>query len=150
MCPRCAVDPTGARGLPGGTLGDVIDAVVAVLAVGATALTAWGLVAARRDRPPGRAMLGAGVALEALLLVQALVAAGLMVSGTMPAGSTLLFVSYLLTVVLVLPLAVAWALSERDRWSSVVVAVAAFTVAAMVLRLWDVWRGGVAIGGPGG
>jgi len=128
----------------------VIDAVVAVLAAGATALTVWGLLAARRGRPPGRAMLGAGVALEALLLVQALVAAALMVSGTMPAGSTVLFLSYLLTVVLVLPLAVAWALSEQDRWSSVVVAVAAFTVAAMVLRLWDVWRGGVAIGGPGG
>lgn len=128
----------------------MIDAVVAVLALGATGLTVWGLVAARRDRAPGRAMLGAGVGLEALLVVQALVATTLMVTGTGPAGSTVLFVSYLATVVFVLPLAVAWAMSERDRWSSVVVAVAAFTVTAMVLRLWDVWRGGVAIGGPGG
>ena len=72
-----------------------------------------------------------------------------MVTGDGPEGSAVLFVSYLATVVFVLPLAVWWALSERDRWSSVVVAVAAFTVAAMVLRLWDVWRGGVQIGGPG-
>ena len=134
----------------GGTLSGVIDAVVAVLAVGAVVLTVWALVAARRGQAPGRVMLGAGVGLEALLVLQALVATVRMVTGDGPVGSTVLFVSYLATVVVVLPVAVWWAMSERDRWSSVVVAVAAFTVAAMVLRLWDVWRGGVQLGGPGG
>ncbi len=127
----------------------VIDAVVVVLAAGGTVLAVWGLVAARRGAAPGRAMLGAAVGLELLLLVQAVLATVLMLTGQDPVGSTVLFVSYLATVVFVLPLAVWWAMSERDRWSSAVVAVAAFTVAAMVLRLWDVWRGGVQIGGPG-
>ena len=72
-----------------------------------------------------------------------------MVVGPGPEGSTVLFVSYLATVVLVLPAALGWALVERDRWSSAVVAVGAFTVAAMVVRLWDVWSGGVQVGGPG-
>lgn len=127
----------------------MIDAVVAVLAGGATALTVWGLVAARRGRAPGRAMLVGAVALEVVLVLQAVVAAVGVVTGDGPVGSTVLFVSYLATVVCVLPLAVWWAMSERDRWSSVVVAVAAFTVAAMVVRLWDVWEGGVQLGGPG-
>jgi len=127
----------------------VVDAVVAVLAGAAVVLLVWGLVAARRGRPPGRAMLLAGVAVEVVLLVQAVVAVVAMTTGPGPEGSTVLFVSYLVTVVLVLPVALGWALVERDRWSSAVVAVGAFTVAAMVLRLWDVWRGGVQIGGPG-
>lgn len=129
----------------------VIDPVVAALAAGAALLTVWGLVQARRGRAPGRAVLLCAVVLEVVLLVQAAVAVWLMLTGTGPQGSTVLFVSYLVTVVLVLPLAVGWAVVERDRWSSAVIAVAAFTVAAMVLRLWDVWRGGGAqIGGPGG
>lgn len=122
---------------------------MAVLAGAATVLMVWGLVAARRGRAPGTAMLLTGTALEALLLVQALVAVVAMVIGPGPAGSTVLFVSYLATVVLVMPAALAWALLERDRWSSAVVAVGAFTVAAMVVRLWDVWEGGVQVGGPG-
>ena len=128
----------------------MVDAVVWVLAAGAGVLTVWGLVQARRDRAPGRAMLGTGIALEVALLAQAALAVVLMVTGPGPEGSTVLFVSYLATVVCVLPLALLWAYSERDRWSSAVLAVAAFTVAAMLLRLWDVWRGGVAVGGPGG
>lgn len=128
----------------------MIDAVVWVVAAAAGALTVWGLVQARRDRAPGRAMLGTGVALEVALLLQAALAVVLMVTGPGPEGSTVLFVSYLATVVCVLPLALVWAYAERDRWASAVLAVAAFTVAAMLLRLWDIWRGGVAIGGPGG
>lgn len=95
-------------------------------------------------------MLRAGLALEVVLVVQAVVAVVSMVTGDGPAGSPVLFVSYLVTVVLVLPIALVWARAEADRWSSAVIAVAAFTVAAMVIRLWDVWRGGVQIGGPGG
>ena len=128
----------------------MVDAVVAVLTGASVVLLVWGLVAARRGQSPGRAMLLTGAAVEVVLVVQAVVAVAATVAGPGPAGSTVLFVSYLLTVVLVLPLAIGWALVERDRWSSAVVAVGAFTVAAMVLRLWDVWRGGVQLGGPGG
>lgn len=127
----------------------MVDAVVWVLAAGAGVLTAWGLVQARRGHAPGRWMLVAGAVVEVVLLAQALLAVVLMVTGPGPEGSTVLFVSYLATVVLVLPLALGWAYSERDRWSSAVVAVGAFTVATMVVRLLDIWRGGIAIGGPG-
>lgn len=123
---------------------------MAVLAGATAVLTVWGLVSARRGRPPGRRMLLTAAAVEVLLLLQAVVAVVAMATDRGPAGSTVLFVSYLATVVLVLPAALGWALLERDRWSSAVLAVGAFTVTAMVVRLWDVWVGGVQIGGPGG
>lgn len=128
----------------------MLGPVVAVLVVGGLALTVLGVVLARRGALPGRLLLGGAVAVEALLLVQAVIAVVGMVRGDGPVGSTLLFVSYLATVVLVLPASVAWSLLERDRWSNAVVAVAGFTLSAMVIRLWDVWLGGVEIGGPQG
>lgn len=124
--------------------------MVAVLCGVGLLLTVLGVVLARRGSVPGRFLLTAAVGLEALLLVQAVLAVVGMVRGTGPEGSTVLFVSYLATVVLVLPAAVAWALVERDRWSNAVIAVAGFTVTAMVIRLWDVWQGGIQIGGPEG
>lgn len=128
----------------------MVGAVVAALCAGGLLLTVLGVVLTRRGDVPGRVLLGGAVALELLLLVQAVLALVAMAGGGGPAGSTLLFVSYLLTVVLVLPAAVAWSLVERDRWSNAVVAVAGFTVTAMVIRLWDVWEGGIQIGGPPG
>jgi hypothetical protein len=50
-------------------------------------------------------------------------------------------VGYLLGIVVVLPLAGAWALAERTRWSGVVVAVGGFTVAVMTARLVLLARG---------
>ncbi len=120
-----------------------------VLVAASVVLVVWGLVSARRGRPPARSMLLSGGAIEVLLLVQAAVAGVSMVADRGPEGSSVLFVSYLATVVLVLPAALGWALVERDRWSSAVVAVGALTVATMVIRLWDVWSGGVQIGAPG-
>ena len=50
-----------------------------------------------------------------------------------------------------LPLALLWLRSaEPDRWSSAVVAVAGFTAAVLVVRLWDLWTGGFQIGAPPG
>ena len=130
--------------------GAVVGAGVAVLCGVGLLLTALGIMLARRGAVPGRLILGSAVALEVLLLAQAVIAVVGMVRGSGPEGPTVLFVSYLGTVVLVLPAAVAWSLVERDRWSNAVLAVAGFTVTAMVIRLWDVWQGGIQIGGPGG
>ena len=48
---------------------------------------------------------------------------------------------YLLGIVVVLPLAGAWALAERTRWSGIVIAVGGFTVAVMTARLVMLARG---------
>ena len=46
---------------------------------------------------------------------------------------------YVLTQLLVLPIAAAWAFAERTRWSSVVLLVAALTVAFLEYRLLQIW-----------
>lgn len=80
----------------------------------------------------------AGV-LEAVLLVQAAVAAAALVGGDRP-PDTATFVSYLVGVVLVPVAGVLWARTERSRWAGTVLAVAGAVVGVMVWRLLQLWE----------
>jgi hypothetical protein len=90
-------------------------------------------------RRPNDLTLGALVVVEVLLLAQlviALISPGL---GNHPTGSVPLFYVYLISALLIPPLAVFWALIERTRWSTVVLGVAAFAIAVMVVRMGQIW-----------
>jgi ethanolamine transporter EutH len=90
-------------------------------------------------RKPNDITLGSLVIVELLLLAQlvvALVAPGL---GNHPTGSVPEFYVYLISALLIPPLAVFWALIERTRWSTVVLGVAAFAIAVMVVRMEQIW-----------
>jgi hypothetical protein len=114
----------------------LVAAVVAVALLAA----ASGAVVAVRGRPPGRVTLTLA-ALGALLTVGQSVAAAVgLVQGRRP-PETATFVGYLVGIVVVLPLAVVWALAERTRWSGLVVAVGGVTVAVMTARMVMLWRG---------
>ncbi|WP_342748092.1 hypothetical protein [Sanguibacter antarcticus] len=76
---------------------------------------------------------------EGLLLVQAIVTAGLLLLGSYGHVEVWELWGYLVTALLVLPLAAAWAFAERTRWSSVVMLVAALTVAFLEWRLVQIW-----------
>ena len=52
---------------------------------------------------------------------------------------TATFVGYLLTTVLILPIAVVWAVAEKSRWGTAVLVLAGVTIAALVLRSHQVW-----------
>ena len=56
-----------------------------------------------------------------------------------PDVDAVLLWGYVLTQLLVLPIAAAWAFAERTRWSSVVLLVAALTVAFLEYRLLQIW-----------
>ncbi|WP_402464720.1 hypothetical protein [Isoptericola aurantiacus] len=101
------------------------------------ALAGWAVWFVLRDRAVILRQLFGAAAVEAVLLVQAVVAAVLQARGHDVDG--VLFWGYLLTASLVLPLAAAWAFAERTRWSSVVLAGAAATVAFLQWRLWTIW-----------
>lgn len=91
------------------------------------------------SRPPSDLSLG-GAALVELLLVVQLVAAIIAPSvGNVPSGNVLEFYAYLISALLIPPLAVVWALVERTRWSTVVVGVGAMAVAVMVYRMQVIW-----------
>jgi len=90
-------------------------------------------------RLPSDLSIGALAAVEALLLAQVVVALAAPAFGNEPTGSVLEFVVYLIGAVL-LPLAAGfWALIERNRWSTVVLGVAALGVAVMVYRMFQIW-----------
>jgi hypothetical protein len=49
------------------------------------------------------------------------------------------FYLYLVSAILLLPLAGVWALVERNRWSTVILGVACLAVAIMVYRMNEIW-----------
>ncbi len=118
----------------------VQSALVAAVVTLALLALVCGVVVAVRDRPPGRVTLGVTGLAALLTLVQTLVAGYDLVQGRRP-PELATYVGYLLGIVVVLPLAGAWALAERTRWSGVVVAVGGFTVAVMTARLVLLARG---------
>lgn len=90
-------------------------------------------------RRPNDLTLGALVLVEVLLLAQLVVALIAPALGNHPTGSVPLFYVYLISALLIPPLAVFWALIERTRWSTVVLGVAAFAIAVMVVRMQQIW-----------
>ena len=114
--------------------------VVAAVVTVALLACACGVVVAVRNRAPGRVTLAVAGVGAVLTLVQSILAAVDLVRGSRP-PETATYIGYLVGIVVVLPLAVAWSLAERTRWSGVVVAVGGFTVAIMTARLVLLARG---------
>lgn len=102
------------------------------------ALGGWALWFVVRDRAVVLRQLWGGAVVEAVLVVQALVAGVLAATGSPDVDGVLLW-GYVLTQALILPIAAAWAFAERTRWSSVVLLVAALTVAFLEYRLLQIW-----------
>ncbi|RXZ68878.1 hypothetical protein [Agromyces albus] len=90
-------------------------------------------------RVPNDLALGALALVELLLLAQLIVAIAAPASGNHATGSVLEFYTYLVGALLLPPAAAFWALIERNRWSTVVLGVAALAVAVMVYRMFQIW-----------
>lgn len=111
--------------------------IVVVLAVASAVLA---LLDVTRGRDPTWFTAGALVALEAVLLVQAVV--GLVrLAQTDRDVSGVPFTLYLIGAVLVPPIAFLWAATERSRWGTGVIVVGALAVVALEFRLDQIWRG---------
>lgn len=106
---------------------------------GCVVLAGWALWFVFRDRAVILKQLFAAAGVEAVILVQAVVA-GVLQATQDRAIDGPLFWGYLITAAIVLPIAAAWAFAERTKWSSVVLAVAAVTVAFLQWRLWQIWE----------
>jgi hypothetical protein len=102
------------------------------------ALAGWAAAFALRDRAVVLRQLKGAAVVEAVLVVQVLVAVVVTVRGDAP-DDAVTFWGYLLTALVVLPVAAAWAFAERTRWSSVVLLVAALTITVMQWRLLQIW-----------
>lgn len=97
------------------------------------------LVAGLAGRRPSDWTVGSLALVELLLIAQVVIAIIAPFVGNPPSGSLLEFWVYLVSAVLLPVAAVAWALLERSRWSTVVMGVAALAIAVMVWRMQTIW-----------
>jgi len=90
-------------------------------------------------RRPSDLSVGGLALVEILLVAQIVIAIAAPFAGNPPTGSLLEFWVYLVSAALLPPGAVAWALLERSRWSTVIMGIAALAVAVMVWRMQTIW-----------
>lgn len=88
---------------------------------------------------PADATLLSLVLVEVLLIAQIVLALLAPAFGNTPTGNPAEFWVYLVTAAVIPPLAVIWALTERTRWSTVVLGVGALAVAVMAYRMHQIW-----------
>jgi hypothetical protein len=90
-------------------------------------------------RKPADVTIFALVIVEVLLLAQIVIAVIAPAAGNPPSGNPVEFWLYLITAAIIPPLAVVWALTDRTRWSTVVLGVGALAVAVMAYRMHQIW-----------
>jgi hypothetical protein len=123
----------------------VIDALSTTLTYVALAAAAWALVLliANKALVPfrwfGLGLLGVLTLLELGLLVQC-VLGFVRLFGTDRELERFTFGGYLVGSLVVLPLAVLWALAERTRWGPGVLVIGSLAIPVLIVRLGQVWN----------
>lgn len=101
-------------------------------------LAVWYLVETLRKRPVSQIHLVGMYGLGALVAGQ-LVVSIVQLTGQEVSGDLVMFIGYLAVLVLVIPVAVLWGRMDRSRWGTAVVCGGCLTVAAMMLRMDQLW-----------
>ena len=99
----------------------------------------FAIIAGLIGRKPDDYTLGALLVVELLLIAQLVMALLSPAFGNAKTGNPLEFYTYLVSAIILVPLAGFWALVERTRWSTVVLGAAALAVAVMVYRMLQIW-----------
>jgi hypothetical protein len=111
------------------TVAVIVAAIAAVL----------GVVLGLAGRKPSDLSLAGPALVELLLLAQLVIAIVAPFTGNRPSGNPVEFYAYLISALIIPPAAIFWALTERTRWSVVVVGIACFAVAVMFVRMQIIW-----------
>lgn len=110
--------------------------LVAVALVAGVLCVVLGLV----GRAPADLTILSLVLVEVLLLAQVVISLIAPAIGNPPTGNLGEFWVYLVTACLMPPAAIVWALTDRSRWSTVVLGVAALAIAVMGYRMNQIWN----------
>lgn len=116
---------------------DSLALSVAWLAAAVALYAAWRTIRHTRFNDPMFYAIGAVEVGTIALLVAGIV--GMATADR--ATQTALLVSYLITLVLVPPVAVVWGVAEKSRWGTGVVLIGMWTVSVMAIRVIQVWHG---------
>jgi hypothetical protein len=90
-------------------------------------------------KPPADLTMGATLLVELLLVGQILLTAVAPALGNVPTGSLLELWLYLITALLIPPLAIIWGLVDRSRWSTVILGAGSIAVGIMLYRMDAIW-----------
>lgn len=116
-------------------------AVLAGIVIGLGLIgTGWGITTLALNKPVGRAQLIANVVLGVAALAQSVIAIIQLIQGYRPVEFAVT-IGYLIVAVIVVPLGLLWAISDRSRFAGGVLAVAGFAELALTLRLLQLWSG---------
>ncbi|MFK5690472.1 hypothetical protein ACI3EY_12485 [Ornithinimicrobium sp. LYQ92] len=118
-----------------------LDAPTLGLLVGGLLVALVCLVAGLNGRPPGRFTVGLSWVLQAAVVAYCAAYLGRQLGGASPVGPAWELWAYLVTILLLPALGLIWAQQEPTRWSTFVLAVAAFVVAVMGARTAQIWYG---------
>lgn len=116
------------------------ETVAYAVAILALLIAGFAAIHTARNQLFGDPLFYAVAVLEIVLIV-------LFIGGCIALGQTtrdvdgVLFVSYLVTVVVIPPAAVLWGIAEKSRWGTGVVVVAMLTIAVLCVRLLAIWEG---------
>jgi hypothetical protein len=117
----------------------VSGVLVWLATVVALALAVLGALSTLTRRRTGLAHLVTAAVLEAVLLVQAVLAVVRLVGGYRP-DQTATFLGYLAGAVLMPVAGVLWSRNETSRWAGTVLGIAGLVVAVMMWRLLHLWE----------
>lgn len=116
----------------------MISAFTYILFGYSAVLAVWGLVDAVRNRASSKYQLWFAAGLLVLLVVQLIVSIAMW--GQAGEGTdAILFFGYLLTAIVLMPMAWFWAYAELTRWGPAVMFAAGATVFVMVERMDQLW-----------
>ncbi|MDT0304401.1 hypothetical protein [Streptomonospora wellingtoniae] len=116
----------------------MVEALTTTIQVASLLLAAWCLISTFRDQPMVVPHLVAMGVLWLAVIAQAVVSGVLMAQGGRP-DETLVFISYLATIVLIPPACAVWGFVERSRWGPAVIAFACLVLPVMMVRLEQLW-----------
>lgn len=122
----------------------MIDLVTYTVIVLAVACALWAFALAILDRAPREHMVIAAGVVEAAVLVAVVVSVVMLVGpGPDQPIENGTFIGYLVVTPLVMPVGLFWALAEKSRWGTTVLGIAALVIPVLMLRLDQVWNGGI-------
>ena len=114
------------------------EPVAAAVAALGLLVAVWAGVQLLRNHLVDDALFYACAALEAVLLVVS-VGGFIALARTSRPVDGVTFAAYLVTLVLVMPAAVLWGVSDKSRWGTGVLVIGGVVVAALMARLLQIW-----------
>jgi hypothetical protein len=118
-----------------------VIAWLSYLVIGIAVVAAiWGVLSALRGRPPGNAQFYWSFLSELAVIVQSVVGFVSIARGHGPA-ETATSIGYLAGIVVLMPAAIWWGISDRSRYSGLVMTIAGVAISVMTLRLLELWNG---------